>query len=156
LIPPAVGFIFDSECKPDQKKKELITKSQGLLRFLSRRMYENYLLNPAAIAAVANNIENFSQITISSEDVSSILDTSISNQEYYRDKKAPSDREGQISAVHGKKVLKIIFSNLSDKRVEYREVEHGLALTEWLVGNAPQELEEINELIKTTLASHTG
>jgi len=153
LIPPAIGFILDSECKSAQKKKELITKSRDLLSFLPRRMYENYLLSPAAIVAVANNIKDFSPNTISSEDVLSILETSISNQGYYCDKKVPPDREGRISTVHGKNVLKNIFSGLSEKRVEYREVEHGLALTEWLLANTPQELKEISELMKKRLAS---
>jgi predicted ATPase len=59
LLPPAVGFILDQECRSESAKKELFKLSGELAIFLPRRMYENYLLNPNAIVEVANTIEGF-------------------------------------------------------------------------------------------------
>ena len=59
LIPPAIAFIFDSECFSQQKLDDIKRLSKGLAVFLPRRMYENYLLNPAAIAAVTSQIAGF-------------------------------------------------------------------------------------------------
>src|SRR5438132_978561 len=60
LIPPAVGFIFDSDGRSEQDKQDLQRRAKGRMHFLSRRMFENYLLNPVAIAAVAVNDVAFS------------------------------------------------------------------------------------------------
>ena len=50
LIPPAIGFIFDREDKSLDAIKRL--KETLGIQFLDRMMYENYLLNPSAIADV--------------------------------------------------------------------------------------------------------
>jgi predicted ATPase len=155
LIPPAVGFIFDRECRSEQQQKELITKSRNLLHFIPRRMYENYLLDEVAIAAVANAIENFSPTQISGPAVSLLLTAELDNPLNYCDRTVPSEFDAKILAVHGKCILKSIFAELSESRVEYREVEHGSALTEWLLANRPQALEEIHELMTRVLDSGT-
>src|SRR5260370_17971966 len=59
LIPPAVGFIFDREGRHQQAQEDLIRQSQSKAVFLPRRMYENYLLNPLALAAVVSAIGGF-------------------------------------------------------------------------------------------------
>lgn len=52
LLPPAIGFIFDSEGKNEAEKNNLKKRSDKPVCFLSRKMYENYLLIPQAIAFV--------------------------------------------------------------------------------------------------------
>jgi predicted ATPase len=151
LVPPAVGFLLDSECRSAQKKKELITKSNGLLHFLPRRMYENYLLNSGGIAAVANATENFRSQPVAADEVSSLLENALGDSKYYCDKKIPQEPADRLSAVDGKGVLRKLFSSLSVTRVRYEEVEHGLALTEWLIVNAPAELGEINDILVSLL-----
>lgn len=149
LIPPALGFLFDSECRPEQTKRELITKSKGLLHFLPRRMYENYLLWPAAVAAVVNSTEGFSTTEISTAEVEDALTTALENADYYCDKASPGEREQQIRAVHAKRVLRDVFGTLSEQRVRYDDIEHGSAITEWLIANAPDELSEIRDLLSS-------
>jgi hypothetical protein len=43
-----------------------------------------------------------------------------------------------------------IFYDLSGY-ARYDEVEHGLALTEWLIANAPDQLEDIRKLLDLLL-----
>jgi hypothetical protein len=152
LVPPALGFLFDSECLPEHKKDELIRKSNGLLSFLPRRMYENYLLHPNAIAAVANSIENFRESPISCDEVSVALQSVLGDRMYYCDRALPATLEKRICVIHAKKALRAIFSQLSDTRVRYDEVAHGLALTEWLVANDSAALHEVRERLTGLLA----
>jgi hypothetical protein len=53
--------------------------------------------------------------------------------------------------VRGAKLLEDMFDDLSKGRVRYHKVQHGLALTEWLIENAPDELVEVAELIQSLL-----
>lgn len=156
LIPPALAFFFDRECRSEQRMRELIHKSNKLLHFLPRRMYENYLLNPQAIAAVANSIEGFSPNEISRPAVESALATALENADYYCDGKVPGATEARIYGVHAKRVLNEVFGTLSQHRVRYEEVEHGRLITEWLIGNSPGELSEIRDLLNSLIPAQAG
>jgi len=54
LVPPIVAVVLDREKLTEGEIQELSRSSEGLLQLLPRRMYENYLLNPDAIAHVLN------------------------------------------------------------------------------------------------------
>jgi hypothetical protein len=43
LLPPAVGFIFDRECRKAEELDRLERHAHRTVRFIGRRMYENYL-----------------------------------------------------------------------------------------------------------------
>lgn len=150
LIPPAVAFLFDSECRSAQKKKELVTKSRGVLHFLPRRMYENYLLHSGAIVAVANAIENFSPQQVTTEEVSRLLESALKDASHYCGRVVPNEAERR-DVVNGKSVLRRVFADLSETRVRYAEVQHGLALTEWMIANAPAELNDVRDLLSSLL-----
>jgi hypothetical protein len=152
LVPPALGFLFDSECLSEQKKAELVRKSKGLLSFLPRRMYENYLLHTEAIGAVVNSIANFRANPITSDEVSALLQMALGDRAYYCDKELPVIAEERMSFIHAKKALRAIFSELSETRVRYDEVAHGLALTEWLIANDSAALQEVTERLTELLA----
>ena len=101
VIPPAIGFLFDSECLSEQQKKELTTKSKQLLHFLPRRMYENYLLDPTAIATVANTIENFRSDRVSPDEVTKLLQGILEDRSYYCGKVLPQGAADRTARVHG-------------------------------------------------------
>ena len=75
LLPPPLGFIFDRESRTDTKVRELEEESDGQLRFLNRRMFENYLLNPDVIASVTSQIDGFRDTAITRDEVASWLDS---------------------------------------------------------------------------------
>lgn len=150
-MPPAVAFILDEECRSEALKGELFKLSGDLAIFLPRRMYENYLLNPAAIAEVANSIEGFRANAVTPEEVRAVIDAKLGNAAYFcaADKmKTPANR---IRYVDAAKVLEELFSDLSQTRVTYQKVPHGVALTEWLIRNAPRDLDEIVALLSRVL-----
>ncbi len=145
LIPPAIGFIFDQEGRSKQVQDDLKRRSHGSVAFLSRKMYENYLLNPHAIASVVSYIENFREIPVTPEEVEQWLECNRSDEKYYGRNSSESERtgDGWVQNVHGAKILADIFKDLSECRVEYDKVTYGVALTEWIVENAPDDLAEV-------------
>jgi hypothetical protein len=151
LLPPAVGFILDEECRDEAAKKELRKLSAGLARFLPRRMYENYLLDPQAIAETANTIEGFRTTPLAPQEVHQAIEARVNNPSYFctaEKFRATADREKNVDAG---RILEELFIELSETRVKYEKVRHGLALTEWIVRNAPEGLKEVAVLLSEVL-----
>jgi len=149
LIPPSIGFILDRE----SRSEELVAKLQGQgISFLGRAMYENYLLNPDAIAAVLS--KELGDTKIVSDDVDKWLKEHKWDEKYVKLKHGSEESEVEwLRKVHGKKLLDGVFWELSVKRLRYEgnEVYFGHAITTTLIENAPSDLDEIVELIRTVL-----
>ncbi len=158
LLPPAVGFIFDREGRRKREQEDLIRQAGSEVHFLPRRMYENYLLNPAAIAAVANSIEGFvedNSPAVTVKQVKDWLDRNSWRSPYF-DPAASEERRTQEvwqEEVHGAKVLTDLFNELSGARVRYEKVIYGVALTQWLLENSPPDLEDLGNFLRTVLSS---
>jgi len=147
LMPQAIGYIFDREKRTTQFTEDLSRKSKGLAKFLSRRMYENYLINEKALAFVINDLK----VTKVSEDaikrwiLKKGFKTPYASKEYKR--KSLEDK-AWLNEVDGAKLLKDLFSHFSKKTLEFSKTIHGVALTKWLLENKPEVFEEIKGLIK--------
>ena len=154
LLPPSIGFIFDKEKRTSLQIADLRRQSKGLVSFTPRRMYENYLLNPHAIAAIMSQIEDFSDAPLTATRIEEWLRDNKWNNEYIQSKSDPEDRteEKWIENVHGARILESAFRTLSENRFSYDKIEHGLALTKWIVEHAPSDLEEVADLLSTALA----
>src|SRR5262249_22035475 len=74
LLPPSIGFIFDREDRSDRDRAELESESDGLVRFTSRKMFENFLLNAEAIAHVLNELDTERNAPVSHRDVEQWID----------------------------------------------------------------------------------
>jgi len=156
LIPPAIGFIFDREGRSKQEQDDIIRRSQGKVVFLPRRMYENYLLNPNAIASVISQIEGFRDSPVTLEEVEHWLQCNRSDKKYYDSNICESERtgEGWMRDVHGAKLLETIFNEFSEFRVEYDKVKYGVALTEWILENTPTDLTQVANVIDSKLETY--
>lgn len=152
LVPPALAYILDDECRSDEVKREMSNLSRGRVRFLSRRMYENYLLNPDAIAWVMNSSNNFREPPVTPAEILSLLEAKLREPAFYRDKTVPPPDQRRVKA-HAGQILESAFLELSEQRVQYHKVAHGEALTSWLAGNAPADLAEVSELIGSVLGA---
>jgi energy-coupling factor transporter ATP-binding protein EcfA2 len=157
LIPPATGFIFDREGRSQQAQEDLIRRSQNRVVFLPRRMYENYLLNPHAIASVVLQIEGFRESPVTFEEVEHWLQCNHSVKEYYDPNINETHLTGEnwIQYVHGAKLLETIFKKFSECRVEYDKVKYGVGLTEWILENSPSDLQEVADIIASRLEATT-
>ena len=157
LLPPAVGFMFDREGRsPDQRAdiQRRVQKVGGKVEFTPRRMYENYLLHPAALAAVMNSLDGFRDPPISEQEVAEWLEHARTNSSYLS-RGISSDQvqgAGWLDHVDGATVLADLFSQFSEQRYTYEKKPYGLALTEWLADNAPDCLKDIADLIDSMLS----
>ena len=152
LLPPAVGFVLDDDCRSSGQKEDLHKLSQGRAAFLSRRMFENYLLSAAGIAAVANEIDGFRLgQPISDEEVQRLIEAKRQMPDFYcrGTKSIPAD---WMQGVDGARVLSEIFSELSETRVSFEKTKHSVALTKWLIQNDPGSLQEIGDLLGEILS----
>ncbi len=147
LLPPAIAFIFDRELRPEKDRIDLIRLSNKRVSFLSRRTYENYLLRPEAIATVLNKQPSFQEAPIHVTKVQDWLQAHSTDEKYYRKAKTRSFPED----VDAPKLLSDLFSELSGNTLAYNKVQHSLALTEWILENAPGQLQEIADILAAKL-----
>ena len=114
-------------------------------------MYENYLLNPKALARVASGIEGFREDgrAVALEEIEAWIEEHGREPRYSKE-----DAEGPLigtpswlAEVDAAKLLKDLFDDLSDSRAAYDKIAHGAALTRWLCENAPEDLREVAALI---------
>jgi predicted ATPase len=157
LLPRAIGFVFDEECLIDQQKAELRRMDPGHVHFLPRRMYENYLLHPAAVACVMNGINGFRQAPVTEDEVRQFFHAKRDERElgehrlsYFCKETAtvPADWERRIDAA---RLLTDAFRDLSETCVSYEKTTHSVAITEWLIENQPGELQEIAAFVDQLL-----
>jgi len=147
LFPPAIGFIFDRELRKEQDMNELKKRSQKPVNFLERRMYENYLLHPKAIAAIINADDKDRTQPLSDTTVQEWIDNAKKENCYLpKSSNQPSESEW-LCQVDGAKFLKDLFSQLSQARVEFRKTRHSPRITEWLIENEPEQLSELIDLL---------
>jgi ABC-type cobalamin/Fe3+-siderophores transport system ATPase subunit len=159
LLPPAIAFVFDQECMSLEEREDLERMRLVTVRLLPRRMYENYLLEADAVAAVMNDIENFRKQPISGEEVLVLFESKSREAKekgrqlrYFCPKVArvPEDWTRRIDAAN---LLADVFAELSEHRVTYQKVTHGIAITTWLLERRPQAFDEIVDLLAPLLPS---
>ncbi len=155
LVPPALHFILDSEGLTAAQKQELSDRSGEPLSFLSRRMFENYLLDHAALAKLLSSLDG-ATATHSAADIETWISDNAWRKDFFDNREVPNERrtkEHWISAVHAGSLLHALFTTLTGQRVTYadRKVEFGLFLTsEILVSNA-EHFGELQDLLRDVL-----
>ena len=121
-------------------------------------MYENYLLYPDAIAAVLNREDAGREQPLTSEAVREGLETNkvklkekkdfLSKDTTQQDLSNPQYVDANINAA---KLLDVLFSELSEARVEFRKTTHSVMLTEWLLENNPEQFAELVQFLRGIL-----
>jgi predicted ATPase len=152
LIPPAVGFVFDRDGLTQREEDDLARMTGSKIHFLNRRMYENYLLNPRAITSLINTLDTGRAIPLVESEVEEWLNSASKNPLYFRSTALKDDHgDDWLKNIDGASVLDGVFSALSEKRVTYLKVVHGLALTEWLIENDPTGLKDLAKRLVSIL-----
>jgi AAA15 family ATPase/GTPase len=151
LFPPAIGFIFDCELREDPQKNELKKRSQKPVYFLERRMYENYLLHPRAIAAVINAGDKNRSQSLSETRVQQWIDEAKKEGSYLpkNNKLLGLDWWGRVD---GAKLLLTLFLDLSEGRLPFHKTKHSPEITEWLIENEPEQLSQLEKFLVRCLS----
>ena len=130
LVPPMVAILLDRELHTPEECAKLEKKSN--LKFLERRMLENYVLIPDAIAYVLNSLgEN---VTV--EKVSEILE------------KHGLTEETDFTKLDGANILKCLFAEVSDTRYEFKKTRDVPELFSYLILNNPVKLIELKQYLQ--------
>ena len=153
-MPKTIAFILDQECMSVQERKELQWAGRGLVYFLPRRMYENYLLHPEAVAEVMNGIEGFRRQPISGDELREVF----ARKRTEVDPRDPTGRQlmyfckGTVEVpedwecvIHSADLLKDVFKEVSETRVQYEKTKHSVAITECLIRRKSESLADLGK-----------
>lgn len=168
LFPPAIGFLLDRELREEKHKADFMRAANEFtnekkgekplkVKFLTKRMYENYLLHPKAIATVLNSIfdehETLRNKIITETDIQNYIEKKKNSGVYIpnKTKKESLSYDEWLSDVSGAKVLEDIFNKFSEGSVEFKKTKHSYLITEWLIENDPKHLSEIKEILEDML-----
>jgi hypothetical protein len=137
--------------------QDLGRRSGGKIHFLERRMYENYLLNPDALAAVTTELDGFSDSPLPSSRFREWLEEHGWDADYFEETIPEEKRTKEVwlAKVNGARLLKNMFNELSENRYPYFKTECGVLLTEWLIRHSPDDLQEVKELLNRVLDAHS-
>jgi AAA ATPase domain/AAA domain, putative AbiEii toxin, Type IV TA system len=150
ILPVAAAFSLDSEKRTDAEKREMEKETGGLMHFLPRRAYENYLLCPSAIVAVIN-AELEADKAVVEDDIHRWIKAK--GKEHHSKSTEPDTENWDqwVKECDAAKMLQNMFGDISEATVEYRKTQHSIALTDWLLENAPEALEELIEYVMSLL-----
>jgi predicted ATPase len=151
LMPPTIGFVFDQDGRTAEQRKNILRRTGPNVKFLPRRMYENYLLIPDSISAVLSALDVERTDGHSREEVQAILDSETNKSENFRPLNTPSAVENWRNTINGAKVLAAIFGTLSEHRARYDKVRDGEALTKHIIVTSPEELLELSQFLAELL-----
>ncbi|WP_271545193.1 AAA family ATPase [Bradyrhizobium sp. CCBAU 45321] len=143
LLPPALAFSLDREERTQKEMEDLDRASRGKAKFLPRRTYENYLVDPDAITAVVTELVGAPPVISAVE----WIEQHQADRNYLDRPLGEADRWEVL--VDAPKLLHDLFNALSDARVEYRKTTHSIMLTEWLLANKPDQLSSLLEYVRS-------
>ena len=134
LVPPMVCILLDGESRDEESRNKLEASSNGKLRFLDRRMLENYLLHPDAFVATMHALGQ----AVSREDVHSALCRVLGLE----------DLLGDLSKVDGADILERLFAELSNATQEFRKTRDVPILVTWILENEPDHLKPLRACLR--------
>ena len=135
LAPPMVAIALDREQRKDSEITELENECAGTVHFLPKTMLEDYFLHAGAIHAV---LETETQNALTLQVVTEALGRALQSSAVLLNPNKPKS-----VAVHAAKVLKAVFWELGT--LEYHKTAHGPRIVEWLLINAPEHLQPLQE-----------
>lgn len=147
LIPPALAICLDRDERSDDELQELGQRSNGVVRFLPRRTYENYLLDAEAIHATLN-LDRQAEEKYTLEQVTDWMNAHRTDAAFYSKEGAKRrTAENWASIINAPKFLTALFNELSETTVEFRKTTHSVELTRWLLANRPDVLKELLDYV---------
>lgn len=133
FVPPMICILLDGEEKKIEERQKIEGNTRGVLKFLDRRMLENYLLDAEAItAALADLGEVVSQVVVQ--------------------KALSAQLAGGVEEVDGAAILNSIFSSMTESRHEFRKTRDVEPLINWLISNQPDKLLPLKICLRAKLA----
>ena len=130
LVPPMIAILLDRELHSSEECIKLEKKSN--LKFLERRVLENYVLIPDAIASLLN--AHGENVTV--EKISDLL------------LHLGATENSDFTKLDGANVLKKIFTEVSEARHEFKKTRDVPELFSYLIENSPDKLFELKKFMQ--------
>ena len=146
LLPSAVAFSFDREERNERDIQDLERQSKGRAHFISRLTYENFLIDPDAIAALLNSLPRESKPAVTPEQVTEWLKDN--GGRFGADWNGDLTNTAWLTKVHAPTLLKKLLNELSSPGDNFEKISHSKFLTQWLIDNRPNALADIADHIK--------
>jgi predicted ATPase len=148
LLPKPVAFLFDREKRSDQEMADLSKRLGGLMHWLPFRMYENYLIQPEAVAQVLSDILASPIHVVTGRDIEEWLESNGNDKKYFAGNAAVSYHDSLWKIhVHGARVLADLFHDKTSGLHEYQKVKHGLQLTRFLIASPTADMQELAQAL---------
>jgi len=152
-MPTNIAISLDKEDRSARDIARAKEMSRGLIHFLPRRCFENYLVHPRALAAVLNTLPAFSETMVTEQAIDTWLQDHGGDAKYgARNTWGGNLHDEQwLVKIKGDVLLFDMFQSLSGAKEEYRKVTHGAALTEWICENDLEHFADLTEYIQELL-----
>ena len=149
LVPRAVGFRLDREGRTDAQMNELESETARNIRFLHRRNYECYLLHPVAVVAVLSTVKFEPDVDLSAARIEQCMSALGGKRELGAARYWNNDIKNPVWLKHvdGAKLLHLLFGEVTNQQLEYKKTTHSVALTEWLVANDREHIQELFDFV---------
>lgn len=137
VLPPAIAFVFDTEGKTEKECTDITRRAKNLVKWLPRRMYENYLIEPLEICELINLIDTNRAEPLNAVEVEKWLNQHGSSSQFFPKPSKPVEYGSTkwLEQVHAAKILQKMFSELTEQRFQYDKVKHGEQLTRMISKN---------------------
>ncbi|MGB7201135.1 MAG: AAA family ATPase [Pyrinomonadaceae bacterium] len=127
-------IVVDGEHLDATEKKDYDRRPDKMVIFLPRKMFENYLLHPEAIA---HTLDQYLDSPVASEQIHSFL----------KDLEEKDTSGTWPTNESGSEILSQIFKEFSECKCEFRKPEHSVEITRWIMENEPSFLEELSTFL---------
>ena len=134
LVPPMICILLDGETRSIESRRAVEASSQGKLRFLDRRMLENYLLHPQAVVATLLELGQAIAEDIVHDAICKALGL--------------KDLSGEFLEVDGAAALNQVFSELSGTSHEFRKTRDAPTLVSWILEHDPEHLAPLRACLR--------
>jgi hypothetical protein len=118
-------------------------------------MYENYLIDAKAIAALLTREDQNSGATYSDAQILALIRELSADTKYFEGMAtAPEfDTSDWLAKIHGANLLGDLFAKATGARAEYRKVIHGMELTEYILNYNPPLLQPLADWVAGLIES---
>jgi hypothetical protein len=148
---------LDREDKSQTNIDDLIRRSHGLIKFIERRLLENYLLRPGAIAFTLNLLPSFAEKQVDDSSVEAWVGQKAKRKEYAgKSGILKKSDPNWIKEINAPKLLSDLFGELSEHQETFDKMRDCLLLTDWILENEPDELKELAGYLKDLTADPEG
>lgn len=153
LLPPALTFLFDRDGRTAGQVADLVRAGggpNGKVRFLGRRMFENYLLNITAVTALYNETATSAGVAVVTEN--DVHQWIRGNGGQFHNAASPHVfSAGWLENVHAASLLDRLFVELSAGSLTFRKSIHTPRLAELAYQHDRDSVDQIIAIISNVL-----